>query len=431
MTAIHPPPGIDVSHGLKPVQPLLIERDGDLLYASAPTSRHRVRLGADVVPFLLGERALSRAPEKVRSTLIRAGLVEPTAAAAECADSARKPTASEGHSVHHDRPPGHPIPWNYWGSLAWSFHNRTQDATFLRRGTESFEQWQHELQNDPAPTATALTQFKHESPAVLLPRARARIDASLQEVLENRRTHRSFADRPVDLDTFATVMHFAFGPMRFADARELGTLELRSYVSGGARHETTAVVAALNVTGLEPGLYVYDQIRHGLVLLEASVGRGELERLTGEQGFHDACGFSVLTVADTAAMAWKYRHPRAYRHLMNNVGAFAQVFSMVCHALGLGAAITGALNDSGVSRLIGLETHREIPTFSLSAGHPATDTPTVRPTSSQRRRRTARSRGTARLRSRGAREPRHIRVRVRARQPLARLRAGASEPAAY
>lgn len=337
---------------LRAISPLLIESDLDGIHASSPKLAHRIQISKSVAEFLLaaseGVEVRSDHPNfsPAISHLVKYGYL------------------TEGE------PKDRPEPWNHWGTLAWSFHERARDAIFIRRGSAEEAVWQEAIRHDPPPSPTSLQWKARHGEALLLPRTRANPDVSFWQILENRRTHRRFRDVPVRIDPFATLLHYTLAPLRFADAQELGIAELRANVSGGSRHETLGCVAVFNVSDIPQGLYVYDGIRHGLVLLRDDVGRETLEELTGAQGFCSCVGFSIITVADATKMSWKYRNPRAYRHLMNNVGAFAQVFSMSAYALGLGAAITGAIADSAFDKLLGLDSPREFATFFLSCGTP-------------------------------------------------------------
>lgn len=261
-------------------------------------------------------------------------------------------------------------PWQYWGSIAWSFQSATENVRFLERGSDEMSHWQAELEAESPPPPASLERRIAEGPAVWLPRAMRDPDVSYWDVLRQRRTHRQFLNEPVSLDQFASVMHATFGAQRFVDAHELGVLELRASVSAGARHETMACVAVLNVRGLRPGLYAYSGIQHTLTWIAECPSADVLNSWTANQGFFTNAAFGAFTVTDTAKMAWKYREARAYRHMQQNVGAYAQVFSMTCEAMGLGAAITGAITESVLEQKLSLERPREIPMFALVAGFP-------------------------------------------------------------
>ncbi|WP_189106525.1 SagB/ThcOx family dehydrogenase [Streptomyces camponoticapitis] len=271
------------------------------------------------------------------------------------------PVGSAGNS-------GLPDPWSEWGALAWQFHQSIRDTPFVRRDSEDITEYHESLNEDDRPANSK--RVDPDGKILLLPRIRARMPLSFQDVLEERRTHRDFSGGPVPLDEFATLLQYGFGPLRFIDAGKMGVLELRANASGGSRHETEAYVVVLNVVGVDPGIYRYDGIRQGLVAVGEAVPRERLEHLTFNQGFFEKAGFGVFTTAFSTRMSWKYRHPRAYKMLLHNVGHVAQVFSMTSVALGLGAAITGAFKDTEVERLLGIGEPGEFATFVMVCGIP-------------------------------------------------------------
>lgn len=263
-----------------------------------------------------------------------------------------------------------PAPWKEWGALAWQFHQSIRDAPFVRPESEGITEYYELLDESDRPANSK--RMEPDGKILLLPRVRARMPVSFQDVLEGRRTHRDFSGDPVPLDEFATLLQYSFGPLRFIDAGRMGVLELRANASGGSRHETEAYVVVVNVLGVEPGIYRYEGIRHGLVPVREAVPTETLEHLTFNQGFFEKAGFGVFTTAFSTRMSWKYRHPRAYKMMLHNVGHVAQVFSMTSVALGLGAAITGAFRDTEVERLLGNCEAGEFATFVMACGIPVT-----------------------------------------------------------
>jgi len=258
-----------------------------------------------------------------------------------------------------------PEPWDRWGCAAWSFHRRTRDLPFID-GSEPTEDAIAEVASVPRPSSIR----GGEGPVVLLPRVAGLRDVRFVDVLEGRRTHRHYTGDAMRLDDLAVLLRYSFGPIRFADAGPLGSLPLKAAASGGARHETEAFVVVSAVEDLDPGLYHYDWLRHGLEPIDDSVTVETLEDLTFHQGFFkDAC-IGVLLGAITERMRWKYHGPRTYRFLFHNAGHVAQVFSMTAHALGLGASLTGAIKDSRADELLGLDGVADFTTFAMACGVP-------------------------------------------------------------
>lgn len=333
------------------ITPLVLELDDTCIVVSSPRLKNRARMPRSIVHALVDLSQGQQDPLKALSTEAVRQLVD------------------LGFLQQRRSTPGtrRPVPWDEWGDLAWAFHERVRDVPFFVKNSDAMRQWQHSLANADMPPPTSLALQKRRGEALLLPRVWAPLDLTFQRVLEGRRTCRSFTGDEIDVDIFSTLLHYTFGPLRFVDARELGQLQLRASVAAGARHEVSACIAVMGVNDVPSGLYIYDEIRHGIIPLDATLDLSTLDEWTCHQGFCDKAAFAVFTVADGAVMAWKYRNPRAYRHMMNNVGAFVQVFSMTAFALGLGAAATGAMADSEFDKLLSLERHREFTTFALSA----------------------------------------------------------------
>ncbi|WP_329585025.1 SagB/ThcOx family dehydrogenase [Kitasatospora sp. NBC_01250] len=342
---------------VRAVDPLFIQPDASGIQVSSPLVPARLRVGPETAQLLISARTPLSVPEAepgTTSSLLAA--VEQLLALGFLVKADDEPV------------PAAPSPWDAWGPVAWWFHQRTRNVAFLPE--EEVGAFRSELLTRPRPSGYA--HPGPETPVLLLPRVRQPMTMSFQDVLEQRRTHRTFTDQPVSLDALATLLHYSFAPLRFSDCGDLGVTQLRAAATGGARHETDAYVAVFTVRDVSPGLYRYDAIRHGLLPVDARVDRETWEELTSRQGFFTTGSFALITVAVAERMSWKYRHARAYRFLMQDVGHVAQVVSMTATALGLGAALTGAFQDDLVDQALGLDPGSEFATFVMVCGTPRT-----------------------------------------------------------
>lgn len=334
---------------LRAVDPLVIEACGDKIILSSPRLARRLSVGPAIAGIVLqGRDGIDPAglPAAVLERLCEAGFL---------VDARQQPDPLES-------------PWREWGTTAWSFYRRMRDTHFVSKGTpDAMREYVDRIATAPRPSSLRACASDR---ILLLPRVRCELDVPFRTVLEGRRTHRHFKDEPLALDRFSDLLHYTFAPLRFADAGELGTLQLRAAASGGARHETEAFVFVFNVTSVQPGLYHYDNIRHGLEPINENVSRADLEDITHRQGFFQNAAFGILTVAMVERMSWKYPHPIAYRMMLQNVGHVAQVFSMTAMALGLGASLTGAVKESVAEPLLGISPPGELITFALACGKP-------------------------------------------------------------
>jgi SagB-type dehydrogenase family enzyme len=270
-------------------------------------------------------------------------------------------TRSEG-----DREDDFTAAWQHWSTEARMFHFGTKDAIYIGDDEE------HRRAGAALVTASGPPPpiFKAPSgaPQVRLPREFLPLDRPYGDVLTARRTRRDFMRSPVTLTELATVLHYVFAPMHFIDAREFGTLFLRTSPCGGARQEIECYVGVRAVQGLEPGLYHYRPDTHALELVDDAYGPPMTGRLSFDQRMCGGAAFlCYLTVVFERAM-YKYRHPRAYRVVLLDAGHLAQTFVLTCTALGLGAFQTAAFRDSEVEDALGLDGVREAPVYLLGAG---------------------------------------------------------------
>lgn len=259
--------------------------------------------------------------------------------------------------------------WENWSEEARFFHFGTKDAVYIGDDEEHRrEAATVALESGPPPEI-----FKNypDAPRIRLPRAFLPLRRGFDDVLLARRTHREFTDGPVTLRELATVLHYTFAPMYFVDAREYGTLFMRTSPGGGARHELEAYVAVLNVEGVASGLYHYNPEQHSLELLDAEFGREQVDRLAFGQQMAVTAGFTVFLTALVKRAAYKYRHPRTLRMIMLDAGHLAQTFDLVATATGLGPFQTAAFRDSEVEAALGVDGIGETALYLFGAGRPA------------------------------------------------------------
>ncbi|GAA0409544.1 SagB/ThcOx family dehydrogenase [Streptomyces luteireticuli] len=262
---------------------------------------------------------------------------------------------------------GRPPLWERWGDVAQRFHVETRDAEYLVDSPERAGTVEEIVAGGGAPGA-----FKEypDRPVVPLPRRPLPLNASVEDVFAARRTHRRFTGDPVTLDQFGTLLFHSFAPHRFVHSGPFGVLQCRVSASAGARHEVEAYAVVHNVTGVEPGLYHYSAARHALELLDDDVPRERVAELTHHQEPSYEGAFTLFTTAVANRLAWKYRHPRAYRLWMYDAGHYGQTFALTATALGLGPFQTVAFVDSRVEELLGVDPDEEFAVYLLAAGVP-------------------------------------------------------------
>ncbi len=257
--------------------------------------------------------------------------------------------------------------WGAWAPEAPFFHYATQDL--VRADCVDEDQVVDESLREPL--VSMFTGYP-DADRVLLPRRPADLDAPYDRVLYARRTHRDFTDAPVPLETLATLLATAFGPVDYIDCG-VGALYRRTSPAGGSRQELEAYLAVRDVAGVAPGLYHYNALEHSLELLTEGFTAEEGTRMGADQEWVGNAAFLVVLSAVIGRMYGKYRSPRCYRVSLLNAGHLGQTFALTATALGLGPAQTGAFRDTLIADRFGLDNVGHTPLYLLAAGWPHPD----------------------------------------------------------
>ncbi|MEW1687903.1 SagB/ThcOx family dehydrogenase [Streptomyces sp. NPDC091265] len=279
-----------------------------------------------------------------------------------------------GILVPYEDDSGIPPLWERWGAVTERFHDEARNANYLVDSPERAELVDAITSGSESP---ALFKEYPERPAVMLPRRPLPLTSSVEDVFATRRTHRLFTGEPVSLDQLGTLLFHSFAPHRFIHGAQFGAQQCRVSASAGGRHEVEAYVVAYDVEGVAPGLYHYSPARHALELLSEDAPRERIAELTYHQEASYSGAFTVFTTAVANRLAWKYRHPRAYRLWMYDAGHYGQTFALTATALGLGPFQTVAFPDDEVERFLGVDPEEEFAVYLLAAGIPSAPGPLV------------------------------------------------------
>jgi SagB-type dehydrogenase family enzyme len=209
----------------------------------------------------------------------------------------------------------------------------------------------------PASTTTAAAS---PSPALALdgvealPPPRLSSPLSLEEVLQARRSVRSFSDAAL---TAAEVGQLLWAAQGVTDASGH-----RTAPSAGALYplEVDVVCAA--------GIARYEPDGHRLTWRGSTDVRAELQRAALDQASIGEAPVVIVLSGVVERTAGKYGG-RAERYVILEAGHTAQNILLEAVSLGLGAVPMGAFDDGAVSRVVGLA-RGEAPLYLIPVGHP-------------------------------------------------------------
>ncbi len=142
------------------------------------------------------------------------------------------------------------------------------------------------------------------------------------------------------------------------------THSFRSAASAGALYPVDLYVDAMNVKGLEPGLY-HDHIEM-FVLERLKVNRDT----SGSDGLFAA----IYLTGVYSRSFWKYRD-RAYRYILNDAGHVAANLALAARSSGFSVCLDYDFDDREVNGFLGLDDSREVCLARLCLYHRGKENP--------------------------------------------------------
>lgn len=262
-----------------------------------------------------------------------------------------------------------------WDCLSHIYHHGTKNV-FNEEVIENTDAWVEEndrvqLQESDSimPKFREIVDENSTRKRIVLSCKPSNLD--IEKHLNNRKTTRDFIDSPVPfpcVESILTICYKASFDWENSNGKEpLG--KKKTSPSGGGLHPTQTYVVALNVDGLEKGIYFYNDLDHDLSYLRPFPNDYPLSRLVGGQPYAENAAFLII-LTTRFDLSWiKYKHSRCYRVSLLDVGHLSQSTQLVTSELGLGSWITGQLCDSNIECLLGCDTAVEAPVYCIAIGN--------------------------------------------------------------
>ncbi|MCF7222821.1 putative peptide maturation dehydrogenase [Marilutibacter chinensis] len=178
-------------------------------------------------------------------------------------------------------------------------------------------------------------------------------------LLARRATCRNFdPSRRLPLQAFAQLMQRVFAAQAEVRVSDDTVFLKKNVPSGGGLHPMECYLLVQHVEGLAPGLYHYHAVEHALEPLPAPdrpLRELVMDIAARQHWFADAHVLVVLSPRFDRTF-WKYRqHAKGYRVVALEGGHLSQTLYLSATEAGLGAFITGAINEKLVERTFGLD----------------------------------------------------------------------------
>jgi putative peptide maturation dehydrogenase len=252
----------------------------------------------------------------------------------------------------------------HWHPLASTLHAFTRwtevDAVQNTKnsGTETAVQMREVLGAPPVEAA----RRNDGNGQLTLPRIAAN---DFDRLLARRVTCRNFDPaRNVPFELFAQMLQRVFAAQAEVRVSDDTVFLKKNVPSGGGLHPMECYLIVQHVEGIAPGLYHYQSVEHALEPLPAPAGRswedGGLRKfvqdMVAQQHWFADAHVVVLLSPRFDRTFWKYRqHAKGYRVVALEAGHLSQTLYLSATDLGLGAFITGAINEKELERAFGLD----------------------------------------------------------------------------
>jgi len=173
----------------------------------------------------------------------------------------------------------------------------------------------------------------------------------LREVLENRRSVRTYSEQSLTLEELSWLLWSCQGVKEVISR----PATLRTVPSAGARHPFETYLLVNRVEELKLGLYRFLAIDHKLAVinLEESLADRVAEACY-KQNIVKTCAVTFIFTAMAYRSYWRYGE-RGYRYMHIDAGHACQNLYLAAEAIGCGACAIGAFYDEEINYILGLE----------------------------------------------------------------------------
>jgi len=176
-----------------------------------------------------------------------------------------------------------------------------------------------------------------------------------------------------DLDAISQLLYLSAGITR---ARKYpgGEIYFRAAACTGALYEVELYLVCGELSNLAAGVYHFAPAEFGLQKLRRGDYRRNLVQVTAGESAIAHAPLSIICTCTYWRNAWKYQ-ARTYRHFGWDNGTLLANLLAVATAQGMPAKVVCGFEDADVSRLLDLDTQREVAFSLVALGYTATPAP--------------------------------------------------------
>jgi SagB-type dehydrogenase family enzyme len=187
------------------------------------------------------------------------------------------------------------------------------------------------------------------SKAVQLPSQFQESTLNFAEVLQRRKSVRSFSLQPLSMVDLAFLLWASTGIQRIEHG-----YEFRNAPSAGALYPIETYVAANNVEDLSEGIYHYNIKNHLLEEIKLGDFGSKLAHAALDQEMCADASVVIIWTAVFGRSKWKYSQ-RAYRYIYLDAGHVAQNLALASASINCGSCQVGAFFDDEINSILDID----------------------------------------------------------------------------
>ncbi|UCF07022.1 MAG: SagB family peptide dehydrogenase [bacterium] len=245
--------------------------------------------------------------------------------------------------------------------------SKDPDLEILRTGSR----WQaviDAVQQELEALEKACPETREAGPVVDLPPPRRDGTLSVEAALQNRRSIRSYAHDPLTIADVSQLLWAAYGITRILEgAPPFIRGGFRTAPSAGARFPLELYIAAFDVTGLPPGIYLYQSETHKLMLISEGDKRAEVSEAAFDQSHFETAAAAIVYSAVFERTTVKYGERGRERYVCMDLGHSAENVYLQAYTLKIGTCAIGAFTDLWLRKTFRM-TRAEEPLYVMPLG---------------------------------------------------------------
>lgn len=191
------------------------------------------------------------------------------------------------------------------------------------------------------------------------------IKRSVGTAIMNRRSHRKFVKNSIPFDRIANILSYANGVSVKVPIKEIGLnylnpidIKLRTAPSAGGMYPVDIYLIALNVSGLEKGVYLYSPVDQGMIhinLDDLIYDKITSCYVTGKDVLQfDGVSFVLVLVGKLWKILRKYGN-RGLRFMFIEAGEISENIHLVGQSTGVGTSDIAGFYDSELEKILGID----------------------------------------------------------------------------